>query len=113
MDRADQRDMFLFCQDHSTDAYRIRGADVDDIWFESLNDFFHIQKWKGGEMVLIVHVKWENERAWSVDRRSVLVLHDVFKGESRGDHPDIMAFLDEFMDDAVLCDRATINNRVV
>jgi hypothetical protein len=113
MDRADQRDVFLFRTNHSTDAYRVRGADVDNIGFEFLNDFFHIQKRKGSKMVLIVHVKWQNERAWSVDGRPVLLLDCVFKGESRGDHPDIMAFLDEFMDDTVLRDRTTINNRVI
>ena len=113
MDRADQRDMYLFCHDHRTDAYRIWGADVDDIWFEFLNDFFHISQWKGGEMVLIVHVKWKNERTWTIDGRPILILNCIFKGERWGNHPDIMTFLDEFMDDAVLCDGASINNWVV
>jgi hypothetical protein len=64
-------------------------------------------------MVLIVHIERQNERAWSVNSRPVLLLDYVFKGESWGNHPDIMAFLDEFMDDSVLRDRTTINNRVV
>jgi hypothetical protein len=64
-------------------------------------------------MIFIVHVKGQEKCTWSVDCRPVIFFDCIFEGETRGNHLDVVSFVDKLMDDAVLCDRATVDDRVV